>query len=67
MLEVSTADARAECLELTSKVDTLSRDLRALTKSYAKIRNELVDFQTRVTFGSQEIGSDDGNKKNSLL
>ncbi|XP_045453559.1 TNF receptor-associated factor 3 [Melitaea cinxia] len=61
VLEVATADVRAEAAEHASKMDLISRDLRALTKSYHKIRSELADFQTRVTLDSPEFGGDDGH------
>ncbi|CAH2088393.1 unnamed protein product [Euphydryas editha] len=61
VLEVATADARAEAAEHSSRMELISRDLRALTKSYHKIRSELADFQRRVTLDSPEFGSDDGH------
>ncbi|XP_072945507.1 uncharacterized protein Traf-like isoform X2 [Epargyreus clarus] len=61
VLEVATADARAESSELATKMELVSRDLRALTKSYLKIRSELADFQTRVSFNHSELGSDNGH------
>ncbi|XP_013171438.1 PREDICTED: TNF receptor-associated factor 1 [Papilio xuthus] len=61
VLEVATADARAEAAEHASRMDTISRDLRALTKSYHKIRTEIVDFQARINFSNPELGSDDGH------
>lgn len=60
ILEVATADARAESEEQKARVDNMSRDLRALTKSYLKMRTELADFQSRVNFDNQETGSDTG-------
>ncbi|CAG9782611.1 unnamed protein product [Diatraea saccharalis] len=60
VLEVATATARAEAAEHAARADVLARDLRALTKSYLKMRNELADFQARVNFDSHETGSDDG-------
>lgn len=60
VLEVATADARAELSEHSTKVDAVLRDLRALTKSYHKMRNELADFQSKVTFDRNELGSEDG-------
>ncbi|CAH2055587.1 unnamed protein product, partial [Iphiclides podalirius] len=60
VLEVATADARAEAAEHSARMDTISRDLRALTKSYHKIRSEIVDFQARISFSNPELGSDDG-------
>ncbi|KAJ8728498.1 hypothetical protein PYW07_006194 [Mythimna separata] len=61
VLEVATADARAELSEHSGKVDAVLRDLRALTKSYHKLRNELADFQARATFDRSEMGTDDGH------
>ncbi|KAJ0172471.1 hypothetical protein K1T71_011610 [Dendrolimus kikuchii] len=61
VLEVATADARAEAAEHSSRMDIISRDLRALTKSYHKLRTELADFQSRVNFDNQETGSDNGH------
>nr|XP_049697549.1 TNF receptor-associated factor 1 isoform X1 [Helicoverpa armigera] len=61
VLEVATADARAEVSEHSSKVDAVLRDLRALTKSYHKLRTELADFQARVSFDRTEMGTDDGH------
>ncbi|KAF9813591.1 hypothetical protein SFRURICE_014969 [Spodoptera frugiperda] len=46
--------------EHSTKVDAVLRDLRALTKSYHKMRNELADFQSKVTFDRNELGSEDG-------
>ncbi|KOB78396.1 Uncharacterized protein OBRU01_02425 [Operophtera brumata] len=50
VLEVATADARAECAEQSARTDVVARDLRALLKSYHKLRNELADFQARASF-----------------
>ncbi|KAL0830197.1 hypothetical protein ABMA28_003652 [Loxostege sticticalis] len=61
ILEVATADARAEAADHASRMDVISRDLRALTKSYHKIRTELADFQARVNFENNETGSDNGH------
>ncbi|XP_045504879.1 TNF receptor-associated factor 2 isoform X1 [Colias croceus] len=61
ILEVATADARAEAAEHTNKMDVISRDLRALTKSYNKLRSELADFQARMTLDHPENGTDDGH------
>ncbi|CAH0718887.1 unnamed protein product, partial [Brenthis ino] len=61
VLEVATADARAEAAEQGTRMDIVSRDLRALTKSYHKIRSELADFQTRISLDSPEFGGDDGH------
>ncbi|CAH0591713.1 unnamed protein product [Chrysodeixis includens] len=61
VLEVATADARAEVAEHSMKVDAVLRDLRALTKSYHKLRTELADFQTRVSFDRHEMGTDNGH------
>ncbi|KAG7304671.1 hypothetical protein JYU34_010017 [Plutella xylostella] len=61
VLEVATADARAESAEQQSRLETLARDVRALTKSYLKIRGELNDFQTRVSFDKAELGCEDGH------
>ncbi|XP_060806484.1 TNF receptor-associated factor 3-like [Amyelois transitella] len=61
ILEVATADARAESQEHSAKMDIIMRDMRALTKSYHKLRSELADFQTRVSFERFETGSDDGH------
>ncbi|KAJ2941104.1 hypothetical protein O0L34_g10338 [Tuta absoluta] len=61
VLEVATADARAESAEQAARVDNIARDLRALTKSYSKIRSELADFQARVSFDNPELGSDNGH------
>ncbi|CAK1542444.1 unnamed protein product [Leptosia nina] len=60
VLEVATADARAEAAEHSNKMDMISRDLRALTKSYNKLRTELADFQARMTLEHPESGSDNG-------
>lgn len=60
VLEVATADARAESAEQQSRLETLARDVRALTKSYLKIRGELNDFQARVSFDKAELGCEDG-------
>ncbi|NP_001243916.1 TRAF3 [Bombyx mori] len=61
VLEVATADARAEAAEHAAKMDIVSRDLRALTKSYHKLRTELADFQAKISFNHHEMGSDDGH------
>ncbi|CAH0664641.1 unnamed protein product [Chilo suppressalis] len=61
VLEVATADVRAEASEHAARMDVITRDLRALTKSYLKLRGELADFQARVSFQANEIGSDDGH------
>ncbi|CAG4987358.1 unnamed protein product [Colias eurytheme] len=61
VLEVATADARAEAAEHANKMDVISRDLRALTKSYNKLRSELADFQARMTLDHPENGTDDGH------
>ncbi|XP_050682823.1 TNF receptor-associated factor 3 [Leptidea sinapis] len=61
VLEVATADARAEASEQLSRMDLVARDLRALTKSYSKLRTELADFQSRVTLDHPESGSHDGH------
>lgn len=61
ILEVATADARAENSEHALRIDSLSRDLRALTKSYLKLRSELADFQSKVSFDNAELGGDDGH------
>ncbi|XP_063831801.1 TNF receptor-associated factor 3 [Ostrinia nubilalis] len=61
ILEVSTADARAQAAEHASRMDVISRDLRALTKSYHKVRTELADFQARVNFENSETGSENGH------
>ncbi|XP_026316407.1 TNF receptor-associated factor 3 [Hyposmocoma kahamanoa] len=61
VLEVATADARAESEEQKARVENISRDLRALTKSYLKMRTELIDFQSRVNFENHETGSDTGH------
>lgn len=61
VLEVATAESRAELSEHSTRVDAVLRDLRALTKSYHKLRNELADFQARVTFDRSEMGTDDGH------
>ncbi|XP_030023360.2 TNF receptor-associated factor 3 [Manduca sexta] len=61
VLEVATADARAEASEQATRMDIVSRDLRALTKSYHKLRTELADFQTRVSFDHQDMGTDNGH------
>lgn len=61
ILEVATADARAEAAEHSSRMELISRDLRALTKSYHKLRTELADFQARVNFDGQQTGSDNGH------
>lgn len=61
VLEVATADVRAEISDHSTKVDAVLRDLRALTKSYHKLRNELADFQTRVAFDQTDMGTDNGN------
>ncbi|KAH9638468.1 hypothetical protein HF086_016793 [Spodoptera exigua] len=66
VLEVATADARAELSEHSTKVDAVLRDLRALTKSYHKMRNELADFQSKVTFDRNELGSEDGKAEINL-
>lgn len=60
VLEVATADVRAEIAEHSAKVDAVLRDLRALTKSYHKLRTELADFQARVTFDRDAMGTNDG-------
>ncbi|CAF4764126.1 unnamed protein product [Pieris macdunnoughi] len=60
VLEVATADVRAEAAEHSNKMDIISRDLRALTKSYNKLRSELADFQTRMTLEHPESGSHTG-------
>lgn len=59
---MTTADARAESADLSSRMDMVLRDLRALTKSYHKLRTELADFQSRVSFDRQELGSDNGEE-----
>lgn len=64
---MATADARAESAEQTSRMDLVSRDLRALTKSYHKLRTELADFQARVSFDRQELGSDNGKEFRSFF
>ncbi|XP_075981938.1 TNF-receptor-associated factor-like [Anticarsia gemmatalis] len=61
VLEVATADVRAELSEHSTKVDAVLRDLRALTKSYHKLRSELADFQARVSFDRHEMGTDNGH------
>ncbi|XP_047538913.1 TNF receptor-associated factor 3 [Vanessa atalanta] len=61
VLEVATASARADASEHAARADMLARDLRALTKSYHKIRSELADFQTRVSLDSPEFGGDNGH------
>ncbi|KAM3956337.1 TNF-receptor-associated factor-like [Aphomia sociella] len=61
ILEVATADARAEASEHAAKMDIVLRDMRALTKSYHKLRSELADFQTRVSFDKYETSSDNGH------
>lgn len=61
VLEVASADARAEASEQTAKMDLVSRDLRALTKSYHKLRNELIDFQSKVSLDNPELGGDNGH------
>ncbi|XP_031765005.1 TNF receptor-associated factor 3 isoform X2 [Galleria mellonella] len=61
ILEVATADARAEAAEHAAKMDIVLRDMRALTKSYHKLRSELADFQTRVSFDKYETSSDNGH------
>ncbi|XP_053616519.1 TNF receptor-associated factor 1 [Plodia interpunctella] len=61
ILEVATADARAEAQEHSAKMDIIIRDMRALTKSYNKLRSELADFQSRVSFERFEAGSDNGH------
>ncbi|RVE43544.1 hypothetical protein evm_011802 [Chilo suppressalis] len=63
VLEVATADVRAEASEHAARMDVITRDLRALTKSYLKLRGELADFQARVSFQANEIGSDDEDSK----
>lgn len=60
VLEVATADSRADSEELKARMEMLSKDLRALTKSYLKMRSELADFQSRVSFDNPEAGSDNG-------
>ena len=57
---MATADARAEAAEHGTRMDIVSRDLRALTKSYHKIRSELADFQARISLDSPEFGGDNG-------
>ncbi|XP_068623159.1 TNF receptor-associated factor 2 [Battus philenor] len=61
VLEVANAETRAEAAENSARMDTISRDLRALTKSYHKIRGEIVDFQARINSTSPDLGSDDGH------
>ncbi|XP_023950830.2 TNF receptor-associated factor 3 [Bicyclus anynana] len=61
VLEVATADARAETAEQTMRMDKVSRDLRALTKSYHKMRSELADFQARVSLDNPDLGGDNGH------
>ncbi|XP_045778218.1 TNF receptor-associated factor 3 [Maniola jurtina] len=61
VLEVATADARAETAEQANRMDKVSRDLRALTKSYHKMRSELADFQTRVILDNPELAGDNGH------
>lgn len=53
---------RAEASEHAARVDMVARDLRALTKSYSKMRSELADFQARIGFERAEFGSDDGKQ-----
>lgn len=65
MLEVSTADARADSAQQAARADALSRDMRALLRSYHKLRNELADFQARTSFDNRELGSDDGKRFNA--
>lgn len=60
VLEVATANARAENSEHALKIDTISKDLKALTKSYLKLRSELADFQAKVSFDNAELGGDNG-------
>ncbi|XP_073954383.1 uncharacterized protein [Choristoneura fumiferana] len=61
VLELATTEARAEAADHAARVDVVARDLRALTKSYSKMRSELADFQARVGFERAEFGSDDGH------
>uniref|UniRef100_A0A1E1WEW3 MATH domain-containing protein n=1 Tax=Pectinophora gossypiella TaxID=13191 RepID=A0A1E1WEW3_PECGO len=61
VLEVATADARAESADQAARVDAMVRDLRALTRSYLKVRSELADFQARVSFDNPELGGDNGH------
>lgn len=61
VLELATTEARAETAEHAARVDIVARDMRALTKSYLKLRSELADFQARVGFERAELGSDDGH------
>lgn len=67
VLEVATADARAECAEVSARTDVVARDLRALLKSYHKLRTELADFQARTSFDSHETGSDNGKDCSGCL
>lgn len=60
VLEVATADARAETAEQASRMDKVSRDLRALTKSYHKMRSELADFQAKISLDNPDFGGDNG-------
>ncbi|CAG5057853.1 unnamed protein product [Parnassius apollo] len=61
ILEVATADVRAEAAEHSTRMDNISRDLRALIKSYHKIRSEIVDYQARINSINPELGSDNGH------
>jgi hypothetical protein len=61
VLEVATAEVRAEGAEHEARMDAVSRDLRALTKSYHKMRTDLADFQARVNFDNHDYGSDNGS------
>lgn len=60
VLEVATAEVRAESSELATRLDLISRDLRALLKSYHKMRSELADFQARVSLDNPHFGGDNG-------
>ncbi|XP_041969674.1 TNF receptor-associated factor 5 [Aricia agestis] len=61
VLEVSVAQARAEAEEQAARAELLGRDLRALAKSYHKLRQELADFQHAATLDNPLYGGDDGH------
>ncbi|GBP42584.1 TNF receptor-associated factor 5 [Eumeta japonica] len=62
VVEVSSATVRAEVADMGARVEALARDLRALSKSYLKLRTELVDFQSKVSFDGAELGGDNGER-----